>query len=151
MRSQDAEAVQEESREHGGQDDGQGAEQVGSQEPPDLRLPHGARAAAPARHRVPPRHRHTAAAPQGSIFPELRAQAGAEVRIWAREWRLLKNPNPARAARASYRGARGAARQRKTAELGRRHFRGGAGSGGGCGGAAMVCDKCECGGTGGPA
>uniref|UniRef100_A0A8C3R1B7 Cysteine-rich PDZ-binding protein n=1 Tax=Cyanoderma ruficeps TaxID=181631 RepID=A0A8C3R1B7_9PASS len=146
VRSQHAEAVQEESGDHGGQDDGQGAEQVGSQEPPDLRLPHGVRAAAPARHRVPPRHRHTAAAPQGRILPELRAQAGGQVRILEQGTAFVQiNPNPAGAAGAPYRGARGAARQRKAAGPGRRHVRGGAGSGGGggCGGAAMVCDKCE--------
>ncbi|XP_037986266.1 cysteine-rich PDZ-binding protein [Motacilla alba alba] len=68
------------------------------------------------------------------------ARQGRRGGFWGGKQRLSKNTKP-RA--GSYRGARGAARQRKAAGPGRRHLRGGAGSGGGCGGAAMVCDKCE--------
>uniref|UniRef100_A0A8C5NPA0 Cysteine-rich PDZ-binding protein n=1 Tax=Junco hyemalis TaxID=40217 RepID=A0A8C5NPA0_JUNHY len=149
VRSQHAESVQEESGAQRGQDDGQGAEQVGSQQPPHLRLPHGVRAAAPATHRAPPRHRRagTASSPAAARRAGLRAGLGAKGSILGQETAFVQNKTKPRAAAgtaaASYRGARGAARLRKAAGPGRRRFRGGAGSGGGCGGAAMVCDKCE--------
>ncbi|XP_015476775.2 cysteine-rich PDZ-binding protein isoform X2 [Parus major] len=91
--------------------------------------------------------RRAASSPAATRRARLWGQAGDEDEDFgAGNGVCSKKPNPARVAgttRAPYRGTRGATRQRKTAGAGRRHFRGGAGSGGGCGGAAMVCDKCE--------
>lgn len=111
VRSQDAESVQEDGRDHGGQDDGQSAQEVGSQEPPDLRLPHGVRPETPARHRVPPRH---------SIFPSRDAQGSApgQVRILGQEIAFVqksqipRGPQGPLAPLTAERGAAGSGRRR---------------------------------------
>lgn len=68
VRSQEAEPVEEERGEQGAQDDGQGAEQVGAQEPPHLRLPHGVRPSGRRhlQHTQSPTRRGRAASPPSS-------------------------------------------------------------------------------------
>lgn len=92
VRSQDAESVQEESGANRGQDDGHGAEEVGSQEPPDFRPSHGVRAAATCKTPSPapsPTHGSSAA---GQHLPQPRGagqsperRPGAKVRILGQE------------------------------------------------------------------